>query len=327
MSTLLITNGDSAVDLLKDAGRDAEFLPWRDVLHEGPIVPGGLAACTAARAPWLAGRFFLEPEPVQASMAERDRTIDGHAAFDTIELWFEHDLYDQLQLAQILSALAEAGRDTDVVLVQADDFLGHQRPDTVLRFADKARALEAADYSAGAHVWSALAASTPSAVVDLLTDGSIDRLPFMRPALQRFLLELPGTTDGLGLSERHALDLLSEDGAMPMSDLFRGALEREEAAFMGDWNFSLLIRDLAGCELPLVSGGIEETDADDPFQAFQTATVDLTDAGRVVLAGRLDHLSVNRIDRWWAGTHLASPDVWRFDRETGKLAPPAPADA
>jgi len=32
-----ITNGDSAVELMKQAGVAGEFLPWRDFLLEGPV--------------------------------------------------------------------------------------------------------------------------------------------------------------------------------------------------------------------------------------------------------------------------------------------------
>ena len=34
---LIITNGDSAADLLRAAGETAVILPWRDVLHIGPV--------------------------------------------------------------------------------------------------------------------------------------------------------------------------------------------------------------------------------------------------------------------------------------------------
>ena len=49
MTDLIITNGDSAADLLRLAGREGVILPWRDVLHEGPIVAGDLTTCSAAR--------------------------------------------------------------------------------------------------------------------------------------------------------------------------------------------------------------------------------------------------------------------------------------
>jgi len=38
---LHITNGDATLRLMGPAGLPGEFLPWRDVLHEGPV-PAGL---------------------------------------------------------------------------------------------------------------------------------------------------------------------------------------------------------------------------------------------------------------------------------------------
>lgn len=35
---LNITNGDSAVDIMKLTGIAGEYLPWRDVLHGGPVL-------------------------------------------------------------------------------------------------------------------------------------------------------------------------------------------------------------------------------------------------------------------------------------------------
>jgi hypothetical protein len=43
METILnITNGDSAVMVMQQAGIPGVFLPWRDVLHDGPV-PAGLS--------------------------------------------------------------------------------------------------------------------------------------------------------------------------------------------------------------------------------------------------------------------------------------------
>ena len=39
---LIITNGDVAVAKLEAADIEADFLPWRDMLHDGPV-PGDLS--------------------------------------------------------------------------------------------------------------------------------------------------------------------------------------------------------------------------------------------------------------------------------------------
>lgn len=40
--TLHITNGDVAATVIEKAAIGGEVLPWRDVLHEGPV-PAGLS--------------------------------------------------------------------------------------------------------------------------------------------------------------------------------------------------------------------------------------------------------------------------------------------
>src|SRR6266545_6626977 len=120
MADLIITNGDSAAELLAAGGKAGRILPWRDVLHEGPIL-GELDACTRLRVGYLSRRFRIETADVAADFAARDAIIRSHGGFDRIELWFEHDLYDQLQLLQILAFFAESGRRDGLILVQADD--------------------------------------------------------------------------------------------------------------------------------------------------------------------------------------------------------------
>src|SRR5690349_21954852 len=90
-STLHVTNGDSTAATLAQLGIDA--LPWRDALHEGPVLPG---------------RADLRAAAMGADVAEwhrRDAILDAHVG--PLVLWFEADLYDQLQIAEILSRLPD----------------------------------------------------------------------------------------------------------------------------------------------------------------------------------------------------------------------------
>jgi hypothetical protein len=51
-----LTNGDSAAERLRELVAPAPVLPWRDMLHDGPV-PAGLDAAQLAgvRARYLAG--------------------------------------------------------------------------------------------------------------------------------------------------------------------------------------------------------------------------------------------------------------------------------
>ena len=97
---LHITNGDSVAGTLREAGFGPDIVAWRDVLHEGPV-PADLppAELSQIRTRFLCDSGWGSPVEVNAHFAERDEALRGAADHDEAVLWFEHDLYDQLQLA------------------------------------------------------------------------------------------------------------------------------------------------------------------------------------------------------------------------------------
>lgn len=319
MADLVITNGDVAADLIVAAGHGTDVLSWRDVLHEGPIAAGPIEELTALRSAWLASRFRLDAAELADDFAERDEIMRRHADYERIELWFEHDLFDQLQLVQILAFLAGANRLAGVTLVQADTFLGAERADTILRFADRARPVTQGDLDLAASVWADLAAPTPQPIAACI-DALDARLPFLKPAIVRFLEELPAPANGLSRTEHAALAGIAGGQPSPRT-LFQQAIRSEEAAFMGDWSFFRLLDDLAVCKVPLIAGLAPPGTAEDRDR-FEEAELELTMAGDDVLAGEADHVAMSGLDRWWGGTHLSGRTVWRFDRGARQLVAP-----
>ena len=70
---LHITNGDSAANGMKAGGIDGEIIPWRDVLHEGPVPAGqSLRELSRIRAQWLAREGLGNVEEMQKEFEERD---------------------------------------------------------------------------------------------------------------------------------------------------------------------------------------------------------------------------------------------------------------
>lgn len=102
-NVLNITNGDCAVEIMKKANIPGVFLPWQDVLHDGPV-PGGLSLekLSEVRARFIIDRGWGTPENVKRLFFERDHMLKSFEEFEKVILWFEHDLYDQLQILQIL---------------------------------------------------------------------------------------------------------------------------------------------------------------------------------------------------------------------------------
>jgi len=76
---------------------------WRDVLHEGPVPDVPDDELREVRARFLSGAGA--EDIVRRGFQERDAALAAARDGEYV-LWFEADLYDQLQLAQILDRLA-----------------------------------------------------------------------------------------------------------------------------------------------------------------------------------------------------------------------------
>lgn len=322
---LHITNGDSAVAMLRRAGIQGDMLPWRDVLHEGPVPSGlGLEALSALRAQFIADQGWGPADEVAASFAKRDAVLTGSDAYREIVLWFEHDLFDQLQLIQLLDWFASRpARRATLSLVSTSAYLGLLPPAGVDRLLAARQPVTAGQLSLGRSAWSAYRSPDPHAIERLLASDT-SALPWLSGALERHLEEFPSVTHGLSRSEAQAVETVA-GGPRSLRDAFVSSHhEREERVFLGDWVFAQYLARLSDAPEPLLrredGGVVPAGQAPGDGDRFWEARITITDAGRDVLAGRRDWIAMNGIDRWLGGVHLDGDRVkWRWDAQRQAL--------
>lgn len=321
MSKLIITNGDNAADILTQAGLGDEILPWRDVLHEGPVPDADDDLFGMVRAKYLADGHFNSEEDIEKDFKDRLSIMKRHNEFERIELWFEHDMYDQLQILQILDMLSRYNRINNIFIVQAPTYLGMQKPDTIARFEELGLPVLDRMFAFASRAWKAYVSGGPLAINELRNEP-IPGFPFMGQALLRTLQELPGK-DGLSRTERQILYSLDRGVNRP-GMLFAQVLNMEEAAFLGDWSFFKILSALQYCTRPALSGLPQDFKARifanaEQRKEFITSPLNLTEFGKQVLKGHADFLSENGLHRWWGGFELTTADHWRWEDESETL--------
>jgi hypothetical protein len=318
---LIVTNGDSAAAKLALALPGVGVLPWRDMLHDGPVPAGlPLPELSALRAGWLAGHLDLDPAETGAAFRERDARLAAVPAGAEVVVCVEHDLYDQLQLLQVLAELAPRAGEISLTLAQADDYLGPQEPAALAALVRNRRPIGAETLATALAAWNAFRAPTPEALAREAC-RSFPRLPWLAQALRRLLEELPDSA-GITRTERSMLEVLVAGPANP-SSLFVAVGDREEAKFLGDWPFYRRLEGLADAPEPLVNGlpGRFDTTAEPATrEAWAASRLSLTGAAREVLAGARDRLADHLPDRWLGGTHLRPGNVWRWDGARQRLS-------
>lgn len=293
---LHITNGDCAVAVLARAVQGA-FLPWQDVLHEGPVHAGiPLEDLSRRRAAFIASAGWAPLVRVQESFIQRDAVLLGSIQHEEVVLWFEHDLYDQLQLIQLLDWF-QIRPHPRLSLVCEAEYLGDMTPARAAELFSRRRPVSDAQLRAGSAAWGAFGSSDPFRI---RTDVSAE-LPFLGAALQRLLEEYPWRGDGLSRLERQALEAL-RGGALPFEELFaRAHQRREDPVFLGDtvlaWHLERLARD----------GFVKKE-----------MLWRLGERGEAVLAGEADAWAQPRGARWLGGYEVRDARV-RWDPALARL--------
>ena len=334
MLTLHLTNDDSAAGSLARSGLPGDIVSWRDLLHDGHVPPDDdLGVFHRARAEFLASRGWSNEAAALADFAQRDARLVDVGANDEVVLWFEPDLYDQLQLIQILARFERRAEHEcpHISIVPADCYLGPMRPENLAPLYAARRPITVTDLEHGGVAWRAFTAPTPDSLlavterfdreVSARTYAADDdvRLPHLVAALRRQLEEYPDIDSGLSRSERQLCEALSP-GATTLGKLFTAHQATESWIWLGDSSFAWYAERLSDGAHPIVvhtNGSrvispLRDTDG----RAFWERAVQLTPFGQDVIRARGDAVRSNGIDRWIGGTHCTNTEYWRWDART-----------
>lgn len=332
MNVLHVTNGDSAARTLRQTSLGGVVLPWRDVLDAGPVPAGPRSELLRIRAEFLSGCGWGSAAGIRSSFEQRDRQFtqaleDGQP----VVLWFEHDLYDQLQLLDVLTLAVGAGGVPELIVVgsfpgrPAFRGLGELTAAELETLWPSRAAATPDTLVAAATAWGALRRPDPRALAELAT-ADVPQLPYLRPALLRLLEELPGVDDGLSGTERRALGAIAAGAATPVAAM-QAVQDLEAAPFLGDTWFYRTLAELGSGRVRLI-----ETQAGQPLgtapplgdvDAFIAQRLTLTRDGERVLERQADRVELLGVDRWVGGTHITDTSPWRWDEATQTLTAPA----
>ncbi len=301
--TLHIRCGDDLRAPLAGADLPGDYLTYLEPLCDGPTPDHWQGDdWTRERALWLADRYGEILASILGHYAHQQEMLGRLASYEEVVLWFEHDLFDQSVLIDLLTRLPAHPA---VTLVQADRFLAPMTRRELRGLYRRRQPVSEAQITLARTAVSAWRAPDPTRLAMLA--GRVDlALPHLASAIRRHLANLPGVDDGLSMTERLALRAVA-DGAVTDGQVFTKVSQMEPAAWLGDIMFFPVLRDLAGGMRPLL--------------AQEGGRWTVTPAGAMVLMGQADNQVLNPRDRWVGGIHLTNPPAWRWDWRNDQVVP------
>ena len=306
---LHITNGDSVTTTFRQVKFPGIYLAWRDALHDGPVPQTEtLSQLSDVRAKALAGFGGGLYDRIRADFTLRDQTLEDFRKHQDVVLWFEHDLYDQLQLLQLLAWFARqdlSGINLDLIQIDSHPGvrpfhgLGQLSGTQLARLFPMRQHVTSEQRAIAADAWQAFCSSDPTALF-AFSKKTYAGMPFLCAAMLRFFEEYPWTTDGLSRNERQVLQAAAS-GKHKKQEIYMESRKHEDVPW-GDLSVYLRLAWLTnGANPALVEA--------------QKNEFAVTAAGQELLEGKADWIKLQgNVDRWLGGVHLTGTEAqWRWE--------------
>jgi len=305
-----------------------EHLAWREALVCGPA-PGGLSVdeFCQVRAQHLAEAYGANLEKAVQELRAQEERVARLSDHDEVVLWFEPDLFGQVQLIYLLDKFAQTGLgQTSLSLICINEVpgitgfrgFGELSEEQLAELFPQRQAVTRSQLDLGAKAWQAYSCAQATGLIALL-DSNTSALPYVKTALSKHLQRFPSIANGLGRIERVGLELVAK-GHSNFRSLFPIFARREAEYGFGDAQFYLEMKRLGDAPTPaLTFTNAGNQVVTDPAQMLLTS-FEITEFGKAVLAGEEDFVRRNGIDQWLGGVHLVGREAsWRWDEQAQEL--------
>lgn len=303
---------------LADSGLAEVVIPFTFRFGWGPLPSvEALAAYIAARTDKLTPGAHWSDFIRRPHRGSDLSLVEFCRPYGTVELWFDPNPENQLQLIWLLDGLRSDPEtvaklrlrlvDFDLIVARAEQFGTLKVHDVAVTEAE----LETASMS-----WQAYRATTPEACLNLVR-RDLSALPLLRPVLVELLEELPSVATGLGATEMRLLELVANGYAGTNSLFYLRQLHQRRV--FNSWETGFLLEGLAHGPRPALAGlddairTLDRENCGGRGAAYLRSRLSITEFGKSVLAYQEDFSRHNPINRWWGGTRLTNDCLWCWD--------------
>lgn len=219
-NTLHILNGDSTLELFKQTQIEGETFVWREVLAEGPVHPNfNSDEFWNERRAFMTGFFTVKPEAYDQDVYLPFQALNKKVkAYEEIVLWFEYDLFCQINMVALIHWLEEIREPAQTISLvcsgKMDDSgqlygLGELQAQQLEELYQKKLKLNTREFDFASDIYRAY---TSTEVEDLYTYAIMpsDEFWYLADALQSHFKRFPYADSGLTEIEQKIIELAGE---------------------------------------------------------------------------------------------------------------------
>lgn len=292
-SQLHITNGDSFTQRLHSLKLKGEIITWREMLCEGKTETNvGSESFWKTRFEFLSKNYKVTKSWFVEKTLKEYRSLCNHKQQDQIVLWFEYDLFCQINMLAVISWLKTHRRHADIFLVcsgKEDETeklygLSELSDEQLIHLYENKVKLSQDDIEYADYIWQLYCSDNPIRI-EQLSGFQNYQFKYLSEALQAHLKRFPSIKTGLNSLEYMVLDFADREKPKSRSALLKASLDNQGYYGYGDTQFKRIIGTLQ----PL-------------FAKFDPVT--LTADGKKILDGKANYYSKIRDNETYLGGAL-----------------------
>lgn len=250
---LHITNGDSFTQQLKELPIEGDIITWREMLCEGKTLSSvGSESFWRTRFEFLNKRYKVSKSWFVEKTLKEYRSLCNYKQHSTIVLWFEYDLFCQINMLAVVSWLKIHRRYSDIFLINSGRFeeggeklyaLTELSEEQLLDlYANKVHLtqddIEYADY-----IWQLYCSDNPMRLENL-SDFDQFQFEYLSEAIKAHLKRFPSIRNGLNENENSVLELSRDYDFSGKKELMVSLLTSNDFYGYGDSQYQVIIQSL-----------------------------------------------------------------------------------
>ncbi|MDT0607641.1 DUF1835 domain-containing protein [Croceitalea rosinachiae] len=303
-SLLHITNGDSFTNKLQSLPLKGDIITWREMLCEGQTLCNvGSETFWKTRFEFLNKNYKVSKSWFVEKTLKEYRSLCNHKQQDQIVLWFEYDLFCQINMLAVLSWLKTHRRHAEISLIcsgkedETDKLyaLGELNDEQLLGLYENRIVLSQDDVEYADYVWQLYCSDNPIRLENL-TDFENYQFDYLSDAVTAHLKRFPSIKNGLNAVESSMLNIALTEKPKSKKDFLRKILTTPNLYGYGDTQYERLLTSIK----PL-------------FSSFNPVRV--TKVGKQVLANESNYYASLRDNEAFLGGALKYNFLYNTDTD------------
>lgn len=252
-STLHILNGDSSLYLLTKSGISGDSAVWREVLSDGPVLNSfGTDEFWRARETFMTSFTQTSSSDYEEKVIDEFKKIQNFETYNEVVLWFEYDLFCQVNLIALLHWFKQQDRgDVKISLVCVGQVRGYKKlmglgelpTEMYPSLFEQRRILGRNDFNFASDAYQAFCSNDPRDLENFTLLPS-NEFPYLAKAFQAHLMRFPSSESGLTLIEQKFIEFI-ESGKDKERTLIGALLQWQEYYGFGDLQYINYLKRLS----------------------------------------------------------------------------------